>query len=63
LHKQGYRLVNIPTLLRENPPPLELPVPFNSCHQPALPHRPPEAGVAQDALGGPWSWRAMLHGP
>ena len=64
LHKRGYRLVNVPTLLRENPPPLERPVPFNACHRPALPgDRTPEAGVAQDALGGPWSWRAMLHGP
>ena len=62
LHKQGYRLVNVPTLLRENPPPLERPLPFSTCRRP-VPGAPPQASGTKDALGTPWTWRAMLQAP
>ena len=64
LHNRGYRLVNVPTLLRENPPPLERPVPFSACRQPLAPGNPAPVGIAEDnPLSSPWTWRAMLRTP
>jgi hypothetical protein len=36
LHKRGYRVVSVPTLLRKDPPPLERLAPFSACHQPPI---------------------------
>jgi peptidoglycan/xylan/chitin deacetylase (PgdA/CDA1 family) len=61
LHNRGYRLVNVPTLLRENPPPLNRPVPFSACARQAPGAAPTEQTAEKDALGSPWTWRAMLR--
>jgi D-alanyl-D-alanine carboxypeptidase/D-alanyl-D-alanine-endopeptidase (penicillin-binding protein 4) len=36
LHKRGYRVVSVPTLLRRDPPPLERLAPFSACHRPPI---------------------------
>ena len=63
LHAQGYRLVNVPTLLRENPPPFEHRVPFSRCEQDDPPTARPRPALPDGPIGGPWTWRAMLRGP
>ena len=60
LHNRGYRLVNVPTLLRENPPPLERPVPFSACRSLLPAAAAQKAGDTQDPLRSLRSWRAML---
>jgi peptidoglycan/xylan/chitin deacetylase (PgdA/CDA1 family) len=60
LHARGYRLVNVPTLLRENPPPFEHRVPFSRCEQPGPARPAPRPALPDDPIGGPWTWRAML---
>jgi hypothetical protein len=59
LHKRGYRIVSVPTLLRKNPPPLERPAPFSACF------RRPDSG--QTALRRSSAKRSALwsgpHGP
>jgi hypothetical protein len=36
LHKRGFRVVSVPTLLRKDPPPLERLAPFSACHRPPI---------------------------
>jgi serine-type D-Ala-D-Ala carboxypeptidase/endopeptidase (penicillin-binding protein 4) len=63
LHKRGYRLVDVPTLIRKDPPPLERPVPFTACDTNVAGNGRVHLSISKDTLGGPWSWRAMLGIP
>jgi serine-type D-Ala-D-Ala carboxypeptidase/endopeptidase (penicillin-binding protein 4) len=63
LHKRGYRVVSVPTLLRRDPPPLERPVPFSACRRLLVPKGRTHLSVTKGPLTGPWSWRAMLRIP
>lgn len=63
LRQMGYRVVDVPTLLREDPPPLDRRVPYSACPD------TPAAGVgtrvnaSEDKHAWPWSWQAMLRTP
>jgi peptidoglycan/xylan/chitin deacetylase (PgdA/CDA1 family) len=63
LHKRGYRLVNIPTLLHKDPPALERPVPFSACWSPRPAAGKTRLSIAKAELNGSWSWKAMLGIP
>jgi peptidoglycan/xylan/chitin deacetylase (PgdA/CDA1 family) len=63
LHQRGYRVVSVHKLMRENPPPLERPVPFRACRRQFLASDRVNAGVDKTPLAGRWSWRAMLRIP
>lgn len=60
LRKRGYRLVNVPTLIRKDPPPLERPVPYSAC-RPGEPLGRVQVGVGNDALAGVGDWDVMLQ--
>jgi D-alanyl-D-alanine carboxypeptidase/D-alanyl-D-alanine-endopeptidase (penicillin-binding protein 4) len=61
LHKRGYRLVNVPTLIRQDPPALEQPVSFNNCQSALVTSGRAHPGITKDALRALGNWRAMLQ--
>jgi peptidoglycan/xylan/chitin deacetylase (PgdA/CDA1 family) len=63
LHKRGYRVVNLPTLLRDDPPPLDRPVSFRACQGPRATTARAHPGITNSPVAGLWSWRAMLRIP
>lgn len=63
LRRRGYRLVNVPTLIRQDPPALEQPVSFGACQNALVTAGRARPGITKDALRGLWNWRAMLGIP
>jgi D-alanyl-D-alanine carboxypeptidase/D-alanyl-D-alanine-endopeptidase (penicillin-binding protein 4) len=63
LHKRGYRFVNVPTLIRQDPPALEQPVSFSACQVAPVTSGHARLRIAKDPLRGVGNWRAMLGIP
>jgi hypothetical protein len=63
LQKRGYRLVNVPTLISQDPPALEQPVSFSACQSSLAASGHARLGTARDPLRGAGNWRAMLGIP
>jgi D-alanyl-D-alanine carboxypeptidase/D-alanyl-D-alanine-endopeptidase (penicillin-binding protein 4) len=61
LQGRGYRVVSVPTLLRENPPPRDRPVPFSACPRPFDDRDRTLVTLERRTAGRSWSPRAVLQ--
>jgi peptidoglycan-N-acetylglucosamine deacetylase len=60
LHRRGYRLVSVPTLLRKDPPPLDRPLPFRACQRPLTGSGRTRVSTLPDVPTHRWSWATLL---